>query len=81
MSGTSDGSVSENNLTIHNQSTVNQTFHRTFGRDTVEVVPMEHYYRNADTLRSVNPQEPYFKVCLKARKMFIHLNRCFIHLF
>ena len=58
MSGTSDGSVSENNLTIHNQSTVNQTFHRTFGRDTVEVVPMEHYYRNADTLRSVNRQGP-----------------------
>jgi len=26
--------------------------HRTFGRDTVEVLPMEHYYRNADTVRT-----------------------------
>ena len=25
---------------------------RTFGRDTLEVLPQEHYYRNADTIRT-----------------------------
>ena len=52
MSGVSDNIESDNNSTIHNTYGHQKTYQRTFGRDTVEVVPMEHYYRNPDTLRT-----------------------------
>ena len=54
MSGMSEGAESDNNSTHHGTytNTHSKTYQRTFGRDTVEVIPMEHYYRNADTLRT-----------------------------
>ena len=48
-------SIDEDELPSNDKSyDNNHTFgpHRTFGRDTVEVLPMEHYYRNADTVKT-----------------------------
>ena len=52
MSGVSEGTESDNNSTHHGTYGHTKTYQRTFGRDTVEVIPMEHYYRNPDTLRT-----------------------------
>lgn len=49
MSGVSE---SEENSSAQNTYSNTKSYIRTFGRDTVEVTPREHYYRNPDTLRT-----------------------------